>query len=429
MGALIVILGIVLMVVIHEGAHFVAAKSFGMKATEAFFGFGPRLWSIKRGETEYGVKAVPLGGYVKIIGMNPFEEVDPGDEGRTYRSNPFWKKSVVVLAGIASHFVVALLLFYFVIVMFGVPRSTTAIGRVCPAIVRSVNVADAMPFDFSDPEERCSITAIDGIPVEEWTGTTKQPGESTEIVIESEDGLLTVQTTDWLEPTAALLSGAAVGDRIVEFDGVAVEEWGDFQRAAVVAPGKAVEIIVEREGSLLTLQAELGTIVREGVATGFFGITQQGLIDEYGPLNAIPQAGSQMVEAIVASVEGLGLLVSNFGDLLGAAVSGGEAPKEARPISPVGLAAIANEGPMEFGLQLVAYVNIFVGILNFVPMYPLDGGHFAVALYEKIRGRSADVRRMIPIAIVVFVFVLVLGVLGFYFDFVDPIQLTVRLLQ
>ena len=118
------------MVVIHEGSHFVAAKYFGMKATEAFFGFGPRLWSTKRGETEYGIKAIPLGGYVRIVGMNPFEEVAPEDEGRTYRENPFWKKSVVVLAGIASHFVVAAILMYGLTLAYGVAETTTEIDRV-----------------------------------------------------------------------------------------------------------------------------------------------------------------------------------------------------------------------------------------------------------------------------------------------------------
>src|SRR3972149_574800 len=99
MGTAIIIDGFILMVVIHEGGHFVAAQLFGMKATEAFFGFGPRLWSTWRGETEYGIKAIPLGGYVRIVGMNPLEEVDPADVGRTYRDQPFRAKAVVGVAG------------------------------------------------------------------------------------------------------------------------------------------------------------------------------------------------------------------------------------------------------------------------------------------------------------------------------------------
>ena len=112
MGPVIMIVGVVLMIVIHEGGHFLASKAFGMKATEAFFGFGPKLWSTKKGESEYGIKAIPFGGYVRIIGMNPFEEIDAADEHRTYRFAPFWKKAVVVLAGIVSHFVVALILLW-----------------------------------------------------------------------------------------------------------------------------------------------------------------------------------------------------------------------------------------------------------------------------------------------------------------------------
>ena len=127
MGTAVMVIGIVAMIVVHEGAHFVAAKGFGMKATEAFFGFGPRIWSMTRGETEYGIKAIPLGGYGRIIGMNPFEEVAPEDEGRTYRNSVFWKKSVVVLAGVFSHFVMATILLVTVLLILG--------GQVWPALI------------------------------------------------------------------------------------------------------------------------------------------------------------------------------------------------------------------------------------------------------------------------------------------------------
>ncbi len=132
------------------------------------------------------------------------------------------------------------------------------------------------------------------------------------------------------------------------------------------------------------------------------------------------EAASDLWAATRASVQGLVGVVTNFGDLLGAAVGDGEVPVE-RPISPIGLARIS--GPVEVGLQLLAFVNVFVGVLNFVPLYPLDGGHFAVALYEKIRGRSADVRKLMPIAVAVFMFIVILGLLGIYFDIVDPLQL------
>jgi RIP metalloprotease RseP len=130
MTTAVMLIGIVLMIVIHEGGHFVAAKSFDMKVTEAFFGFGPKLWSTQRGETEYGVKAIPLGGYVRIIGMNPLEEIQPDEEDRTYRAAPFWQKSIVVLAGVVSHLVVAFLLFLIVFAVWaGHPDPGAGIGR------------------------------------------------------------------------------------------------------------------------------------------------------------------------------------------------------------------------------------------------------------------------------------------------------------
>src|SRR5688572_24379149 len=111
-GGLIAVVAIVLFVTAHEAGHFVAAKATGMKVTEFFFGFGPKLWSTKKGDTEYGFKGVPLGGYVRIVGMNPLEEVAPNDIGRTYREKKFWEKSVVVLAGVGANFLLAYIMFY-----------------------------------------------------------------------------------------------------------------------------------------------------------------------------------------------------------------------------------------------------------------------------------------------------------------------------
>src|SRR4029079_19291502 len=97
-------------IVLHELGHFLTAKKAGMKCTEFFIGFGPRIWSFRRGETEYGVKAIPAGAYVKIIGMNHLEEVDPSDEERTYRRKPFWRRLSVAVGGSTMHFLIAFVL-------------------------------------------------------------------------------------------------------------------------------------------------------------------------------------------------------------------------------------------------------------------------------------------------------------------------------
>lgn len=418
MGAVIVIAGVLLMVVIHEGSHFVAAKYFGMKATEAFFGFGPRLWSTKRGETEYGIKAIPLGGYVRIVGMNPFEEVAPEDEGRTYRENPFWKKSVVVLAGIASHFVVAAILMYGLTLAYGVAETTTEIDRVSTVIVRQIEIENPLPLELRRSD---TILAVDGLDVDLWTGSEKLPGQLTKLTVEREGRRITLETTDRLEPTPAFLSGIESGDFLVRMDGVAVETWGDFVSIAEARPDLSVTVVIDRNGRQLSIPTTLTSRENaEGSTVGFFGVSSLIVVEKVGPIAAVGDSAGDLWAATVASLQGLVGVVTNFGDLLGAAFGGGEVPLD-RPISPIGLVRIS--GPVEVGLQLLAFVNVFVGVLNFVPLYPLDGGHFAVALYEKIRGRTADVRKLMPVAVAVFIFVVMLGLLGIYFDIVDPIQL------
>ncbi|MDA2979526.1 MAG: site-2 protease family protein, partial [Actinomycetota bacterium] len=346
MGPVIMIIGVILMIVIHEGGHFVAAKAFGMKATEAFFGFGPRLWSTKRGETEYGIKAIPFGGYVRIIGMNPFEEIAPEEEGRTYRVAPFWKKSVVVLAGIMTHFVVAFLLLYFIGLMFG-------------TVSRDEN-------DFSI--------------------------RTTTIAAVSET------VPDGSAPSPALVSGAAEGDVILSVAGSPVSEWSEFVEFTAEHGGETVDIGVARDGKSIELTAtlaifersvrdpETGVVVVDSAGVpvteqvGFFGVVSEPLREQPGVIGMVPVAGAQLGEAVAQSVKGLWEMVISFPKIV-LAVFGGddEVLETVRPVSPIGLVQLA--GPIEGTLQLLALVNIFVGVLNFVPLYPLDGGHFAVAGY------------------------------------------------
>lgn len=384
MGALIMIVGVVLMIIIHEGGHFIAAKAFGMKATEAFFGFGPRLWSVTKGETEYGVKAIPFGGYVRIIGMNPFEEVAPEDEGRTYRVAPYWKKTVVVLAGIASHFVVAIALLWFVGVVWG-----------------TVQIDD------------------DGSAV-----------RTTAVAAVSET------VPDTTDPSPALLAGTQVDDVIISADGAPIDDWDEFADFAESNGGNTVEIGVLRDDAPVALVATLaiwnkpqvedgeyvldedGNQVKEEV--GFFGVTPQAARDGQSIFSMIPIALSQFWDGVVNSLNGLWQMVIGFPKLIASLFGGDdEILDTVRPISPVGLVRIA--GPLESTLQLLALVNIFVGVLNFVPLYPLDGGHFAVATYEKITGRVPDVQKLIPVAAAVFIFLVSLGLIGVYLDIFKPL--------
>lgn len=385
MGPYLMIVGIIAMIVIHEGAHFVAAKGFGMKATEAFFGFGPKLWSMRRGETEYGVKAIPFGGYVRIIGMNPFEEIDEEDESRTYRAAPFWKKTIVVLAGIVSHFVVALLLLWLVGTVWG----TVVVGD-DGLLVRSTTIA--------------AVSA-------------SLPG------------------TD--EATPATISGARAGDVIVATNGAPVVEWQDFTDFAEANGGVDVVISVVRDDEIVNLATTLATIDKPVVVdgqfvlgdggepvteeAGFFGVTPEAEREFLGPIAMVPRVAEQFGEALVSSFRGLWEITIGFPKLVMSVFGGDdEILDTVRPISPIGLVRIA--GPLESTLQLLALVNIFVGVLNFVPLYPLDGGHFSVAAYEKVTGRTPNIEKLLPVAAAVLLFLVSLGLMGLYLDIFKPIQ-------
>lgn len=385
MGTAVMVVGIVAMIAIHEGAHFVAAKSFGMKATQAFFGFGPRLWSTTRGETEYGIKALPLGGYVRIIGMNPFEEIAPEEEGRTYRTAVFWKKSVVVLAGVFSHFVMAAILLVVVLSVWG----------------------DVATDETGNPVPTLTLAAI---------------------VPETPSG----------DVSPSVIAGFEAGDVLRSYEGDPVASWGEFVERLRFDGGKTVRIGYMRSGvvgeadvtvafrdrplvvddEVVTDQA--GDVVYEQV--GYFGATAEVARVKLEPLGIVGTAFRGIGEAAVRSVYGLWRMVIGFPELL-ASVFGGseEVLDEVRPISPIGLARLA--GPMEATLTMLAVVNVFVGILNFIPLYPLDGGHFATALYEKIRGRAPDIRKLMPVAAVVVVFLIAVGLVGVYLDLFRPLRL------
>ena len=379
------LIGIVLMVVIHEGAHFLAAKAFGMKATEAFFGFGPRIWSMTRGETEYGIKAIPLGGYVRIIGMNPLEEIDTEDEARTYRTAVFWKKSVVVLAGIFSHFVMATLLLVAVFAIWGGVATDEAGDRI-PTLTLSA-VAPTTPSGETSP---------------------------------------------------ATAAGFDDKDLLRTYDGVALRSWDDFVERVRSDGGEAVLIGYDRDGVTVEARttlafADMPVIVDGAIVTdengaavtevvGYFGAAPEIVREQLGVFGVLDAALRGVGEAAVQSVQGLWQLVIGFPKLFMSVFGGNEEVlDEVRPISPIGLARLA--GPMESTLMMLALVNVFVGVLNFIPLYPLDGGHFAVALYEKIRGRAPDVTKLMPVAAVVIIFLITIGLMGVYLDIFKPLEL------
>lgn len=368
-----VIGALVAIVMLHEFGHFITAKWAGMKVSEYFFGFGPRLWSIKKGETEYGIKAIPVGGYVRILGMNNLEQVDPADEPRTYRQKSFPRRISVAVAGSAMHFLLAFLLLVVIWTAVGYPRSTTQIGTVF--------------------------------------GAGPKGGE--------------------LSP--AQKAGLKPGDEVLAVDGHVVHDWTAISPYIKSHADKPVDFIVQRGNRMLKLTAVPTKIVLEGNEGVAVGIGPKEVPYKVGLPVALWHAGADLGHDTWLTFGALGSVfspghVKDYASQLSGrgAVSGKEAN---RPVSVVGFVRVAGQaaqhGWLDLLILLVA-INIFIGIFNMVPLLPLDGGHVAIAIYERIRSRKgrkyhADVAKLLPLTAAVVSVLLIFGAMTIYLDIVRPI--------
>ena len=359
LGGIAAVIAIVFFVTAHEAGHFLAAKAVGMKATQFFFGFGPKIWSMQRGETEYGFKWIPLGGYVRIVGMNPMEEVAPDDIGRTYREKKFWEKSVVVLAGVGMNFLIAFVMFYGIFLVVGVPGGPTL-----------------------------------------------------------EVGLV-------VEESPAEQAGLQEGDVIVAIGSHVVTEWDEFTTAIQSEGPGPTSVTVDRDGELITLEVDL-TESELIAGAGFLGVAPTQVQIDVGPIESIGLAGQLVWGGIADTFGALFKMVrpSSLAQYLGVFLGDTDVPNEIRPVSPIGIVAIGSqvENAAVF-LAILAYVNVFLATINLLPLFPLDGGHFAVALYEKLTGREPDIRRLAPVAVAVIGLFLFLGFVAIILDVTDPISL------
>ena len=361
---------IILFVTAHEAGHFIAAKAVGMKATQFFFGFGPKIWSTQRGETEYGFKWIPLGGYVRIVGMNPLEEVEPGDIGRTYREKKFWEKSVVVLAGVGMNFLIAFIFFYGIIMLNG--------------------IADPVPV------------------VDEVVATAEVDGETV--------------------ATPAAEAGLQEGDVIISVGSRSVETWDDMIAALQTAGAGATTVIVDRGGEVISLDVDLiENEAPDGTPIGFLGVRPVVELYQPNPIEGIGLAGQQVWSGIKFTFQAIGdmLRPSSLAQYARVFIGDTDVDEEIRPVSPIGIINIGSQSEsLAAFFGILAVVNVILATINLLPLFPLDGGHFAVALYEKLTGREADVRKLAPVAAAVIGLFLFLGLVAIVLDIVDPISLT-----
>jgi membrane-associated protease RseP (regulator of RpoE activity) len=389
LGVVIFVLALLVSVMLHETGHFVMAKRFHMKATKYFVGFGQTLWSRQHGETEYGIKVLPLGGFVKIIGMTSLEEVDPADEARSFRRQPAWQRAIVLVAGSFMHFALALVLLFILAVGIGVPNTTTvgAISKCLPQTVKALN----------------SGTCAKGLP-----------------------------------NSPAGQAGLRAQDKIVSVAGHRVSNWTQVGNVIRVQPaGHPIPVVVNRAGKQLRLSVTPGTIA--GRKGSYLGIDDQ-LFERVGPISGAAYAGSTFAEVIEESGQAAAKLPAALPDLFAKDRS---KTAGANVSSIVGAADDAGQvvqagGGWQFTvsalLLIVISLNIFVGAFNLLPLLPLDGGHLAIVFYERIRAWLArlrgrpdpgmvDLQKLIPVSVGVFAVLVGLGLVLIAADIVNPVHL------
>ncbi|HLT83446.1 MAG TPA: site-2 protease family protein [Phototrophicaceae bacterium] len=431
-GVLVLVLGLVVSIALHEVGHLVPAKRFGVKVSEYFVGFGPTLWSRRRGETEYGVKAVPLGGYIRMVGMYPparqdaparrrrdgratlveeareysLAEVRPGEEHRTFYALSVPRKLVVMLGGPVMNLLVAVVLIAVVLVGFGVPAYTATLG----------NVQECLPADPAATECAADDPAAPGA-----------------------------------------VAGLQPGDTIVSWAGRPVGTW-DEVRAAIAGAGTApAAVVVERDGQERTVTVTATLTERPVVVDGevrtdesgepvtepqpFVGIGPTAALVRQ-PVSAVP---GRVADSVGATVGVVLTLPQRLVDIAQAAF--GTEERDGSVVGLVGVGRFAGEiasiDSDSYGLTertadmlgLLASLNLALFVFNLLPLLPLDGGHIAGALWEGLRRRVAawrgrpdpgpvDVARLLPVTYVVVAVMLGMSLLLAYADIVRPVTLT-----
>jgi membrane-associated protease RseP (regulator of RpoE activity) len=431
LGVLLFVVGVAVSVGLHELGHMIPGKGFGVKVTQYFVGFGRTIWSRQHGETEYGVKAVPLGGYVKLIGMlppGPDDEVgkvrssntgvisqmvsdarraesdliEPGDENRLFYRLPWWKKVIVMGSGVATNLILAFLLFAVVFMGHGVRTPTTTIDAISKCVVA------VTPASQSQSPQGCT-------------------------------------SADPVAP--AVQAGLRPGDTIVAFNGRKVSGWEDLRNAIQSNADGAATIVVERDGRRITTHTNTTVSPRPDpgnpqkvTRTGFLGVTPTLALERQGPGFVV----TTMADGTWETLKALGALPVKVYHVARAAI-GLEKRDVNGPMSVVGAGRVAGELTSQEAvppsdrffsvLLLIAGLNLFLGLLNLVPLLPLDGGHIAGALYEAIRRGIArllkrpdpgfvDVGKLLPLGYVMAGVILVASVVLIYADIVAPISLS-----
>ena len=375
MSMLTVAMVIALVVFAHELGHFVTARLTGMKATEFFLGFGPRLFSFRRGETEFGIKPIIAGAYVKVVGMTNLEEIPPEDEPRAYRQQSYPRRLLVASAGSLMHFLMALVGLFSLFVFMGEPIIEEGAWEV---------------------------------------GTVVERG--------SDD-----------RPSAAARAGIQPGDRILYVEDDPTAQWTDLVEAIGNRPGQRVKLQISRDDANFWVETVLDA---KPDGSGLLGIggRQAILLVKSDPGAGVGKTFSEFSTMVGQSIRGIWVIVANLGEVADRILSPPNDPNandnlETRPVSLVGVVQIGASDQLSGSerMQLFVAFNIFIGVFNLLPLLPLDGGHIAIATYERIREGSSgrrhliDTARLLPFTYAVVAFLAFFGLGAIYLDLANPL--------
>jgi membrane-associated protease RseP (regulator of RpoE activity) len=361
---------LIVCIFLHELGHFTTARLTGMKVTQFFLFMGPKLYSFRRGEVEYGVRAYPVGAFVRIVGMNNLDDVDPADEPRTYRSKSYPRRMLVITAGSLMHLLIAVAL------LFGVYSTKGQLK----------------------PDGRVLIgTVVAGAPA-------AQAGvKPDDVVLFLEDAPISSAT-----------------------------QFVDLIHAR--RPGDTVRLVVERDRTPVTLQVTLGTNPNAGASKGLAYLgTSSGDENSWQGMAITTAARRSVTDLGTAAWDSVGGIVKVLNPVnIWRHVIGSNTDPTTQPTTVIGVTRFSSTVGHETGiggvLIMLAGVNVFVGLLNLFPMLPFDGGHAAVATYERIRSRKgrppyrADVGKLVPVAMAMMAVLAFLLVAGLYLDVTKPLK-------
>lgn len=416
-GVLLIVFMLVASVALHEAGHLATAKHYGMKATQYFIGFGPRIFSFRRGETEYGLKLIPAGGYVKIVGMSPLEADEGGanpdvrraaanvaalptsttpDERRLFYTYPARQRFVVLVAGSTMHFILAVLLTFAGLAVAGDLTHDPGLSTKVALVTDCVNVA---------PDGTCPAGAT---------------------------------------PSPAQRAGLVAGDKIVAVDGATVKSWDSFAAVVKASAGRTLHLTVDHPGrperTLNITPAPKSSTSATGATTtyGFVGLEPSYKpYPSYTPVQAAAHTPGVLWSYVTGTVSKLGTYPHSIAQLATGGKRDGSGLVGVVDVSRIGgsIASAPQSVALKAGelLLIGASVNFFVGIFNLLPLLPLDGGHVAILAFENLRAWFArrigrpdpgrvNLLRVLPVAYVVIAAFVGLSVLLVYAGFANPIQ-------